>query len=194
MDGSPGCIVERDTASDWVRGSLAQGSSLAMLMSRRLQMLTSARLLVHHAGGAVVLNDHGRSISSADTDAMAHQLFARVGAEAVKTLIVEDDLARRGDSSVEADVVFVEDRVLRWTGLGDAASAGALLRRGSSGYPLNAFVSREPADVLGLVPGHTLTKDEQARVVDTTELVLVSVYDAEAYLVLMTPVLEALVT
>jgi hypothetical protein len=192
-DGSSGFTVERDAASDWVRGSLAQGSSLAMLMSQRLGSLLGARLLAPDTARQLVLDDRGRGIRSSDADVIAQRFLARVGPEVVKTLIVEDDLARRGDASVGRDVAFVEDRILRWTSLDDTASAGALLRKGSSGYPLNAFGCRAPATALGLGPGHTLTAVEQARVVDATELIVVSVYDAEAYLMLMTRALEALV-
>jgi len=43
-----------------------------------------------------------------------------------------------------------------------------------------------------LSPGNTLAAAEQRRIVDSTAFIVVSVYDAEAYLVLMSRDLERL--
>jgi hypothetical protein len=187
-----GCPVEQVAAFEWVRRSLEQGSSLAMLMSQHLGSLTFARLLVPAVGGQFILDDRGRGIPQRDSDAIVRALFQCLGPDVLKSLIVEDDLARRGDPSLGSDVAFVDDRALRWCDMDDAVAAGALLREGSSGYPLNSFGCRASPAELGLAGGRTLVDVDKERIIDSTELVIVSVYDAEAYLVLMKPVVEAL--
>jgi hypothetical protein len=113
-----------------------------MMMTRRIESFSLAWLLVPDPATAapLVLDDSGRGIQSKDADATTQRVLQCLGRDVVKTVIVEDDLARRGDVIAGADVAFVEDRVLRWTALdNDAAGAVALMRSGSSGYPLNAF-------------------------------------------------------
>lgn len=193
--GSP---VSAELGADWVRGSLAQGSGMAELMTRRLGKLGSAVLLSPSAPGAAPitsLDDLGRGIRPSDADQIARRLLQSFGAAGVKTLVVEDDLARRGDPGVGLDVAFVGDRVVRWADLGAGAEAAAvLLRAGASGYPLNAFACWPPPAELGLKVGAPLTESQQAALVESTCAVITSVYDAETYLVLMSHDLEAAVT
>jgi hypothetical protein len=190
MNSPFGREVEQEAAADWVRGSFAQGSSLAMLMSQRLGALPNAILLAPgRPPGPVILDDYSRGVRTGEADRAAQRLLELLGLETVKTLIVEDENARPGArhlGKLGPNVGFVEDRVFRWTDLNDGAlPAATLLRKGSSGYPLNAFGCWAPAEDLGLSPGHTLSVTEQLGIVDATVLVIVSLYDGEAYLALV---------
>jgi hypothetical protein len=186
-----GIAIDAEAAADWVRGSLAQGSFLAMLMTTRLASLSSARLLVPStdAGEVGKLDDDGRGIRQSDVALVARRVLEHITGR-LETLIVESDVARRGDRHLSPDVAFVEDRVLRWTDLADVDEAVVLLRRGASGYPLNAYGCVDPAGDLGLRAGQTLDGDDLARVCASTCLVVVSVYDGEAFVALLNPDLE----
>jgi hypothetical protein len=140
------------------------------------------------------LDDHGRGIRSSEADQIAKRVlecFAQVG---VRTLVVEDDLARRGDRAIGADVAFVGDRVIRWADLEvGSVAAVRLLGTGASGYPLNAYTCWLAPIELGLEYGETLDVSQQAFLVDSICAVITSVYDAEAYLMLMSDDLKACV-
>jgi hypothetical protein len=194
MTEYPGLPLSIAEAVDWVRESLAQGSALAMLMAERLGLFSSARLLVPEAGKqqwTFLPGEHGRGYRSRDIDLLAGQFLRSLACFDLQTLLVEDDLARKGDPNLAA-VAYVEDRVLRWIELGpDPARAVALLRGGSSGYPLNAFVCRRSPTQLRLRPGRQLDAEQQASIVESTEVTIVSVYDAEAYVALLSPGVRA---
>jgi hypothetical protein len=164
------------------------------MMTRRLAGLKSARLLAPQMPGVASmasLDDHGRGIRSIDADQIAERVFESFTEVGVRTLVVEDDLARWGDRGLGANVAFVGDRVIRWIDLEVGAVAAArLLRSGSSGYPLNAFASWLAPVELGLEAGKTLDESQQAALVDSTCAVITSVYDAESYLLLMSHDLE----
>lgn len=185
-----GTEVDADEATDWVRGSLAQGSALAMSMTQRLDSLPSVLLVAPEAceHGLPRLDDHGRGIKMGDADLTAARLLAVLARERPTVLLVEDDLARRGDPNLDRGVAFVEDRVVRWSDIADDGDqAVALLRSGSSGYPLNAFVCHASAGQLRLEPGSKIDNEGQALIVESVQAVLVSVYDAEAFVALVAP-------
>lgn len=193
MTAALGQRVETERAFDWVRGSLAQGSDLAGLISARLSTLSKALLLVEPSrvqGPGPILDDSGRGIPSSEADEVAKRLLATAARKAKLTLVVEDDLARQGDPHL-GQAVFVGARVLRWEEVDDqATSAVTLLRRGASGYPLNAYVCQGTAPDLGLTADLELSTMQQQRLVDAVLGVLVSVWDAEAFVAVLSPTLS----
>jgi hypothetical protein len=190
MTAPIGLMVETERALDWVRGSLAQGSGLATFVRANLATLTVAVLLVEPARAAQVepgLDDNGRGLRSSEADDVARRLLASAASTGKLTLIVEDDLGRRGDPRVER-AAFVGDRVLRWEEVGDdVSSAATLLRKGSSGYPLNAYLCSGAAADLGLAPEVELSRVLQQRLAETVIGVIVSVWDAEAFVGVLSP-------
>jgi hypothetical protein len=186
-----GRLLDRESVIDWVRGSLAQGSTLSMLMSERLTSLPVALLVAPSVMAhreTPRLDEHGRGYSAAETDRRAAALLDGVRARGARLLVVEDDLARRGDLALEGNFAFVDDRVVRWAELDDgAAAAVALMRSGSSGYPLNAFASNLSARELGLMPRSQLQPANLSAMVESAAVILASVYDAEAYVALLSP-------
>ena len=193
MTAALGQRVEPEGAFSWVRGSLAQGSDLARLIGARLSTLTKALLLVEPSrvqGHGPILDDSGRGIPSSEADEVAKRLLASAARTAKLTLVVEDDVARKGDPHL-GRAAFVGTRVLRWEEVDDqAASAVTLLRRGAFGYPLNAYVCQGTATDLGLSADSQLSPVLQERIADAVLGVLVSVWDAEAFVAVVSPALS----
>lgn len=156
-----------------------------MLVTTRLPDLPVGIVIGPPSTGQQALDDLGRGMRSVDADAIVQQAVESMARAGAGTLVVEDDLARRGDSGLPVDVAFVGDRVLRWAALNDEpAVAARLLRTGSSGYPLNAFVCRpDPAD-LPLVAGTALNELDIAVLAEATCAVITAVYDAESFVIL----------
>lgn len=192
MTAALGQRVEPERALDWVRGSLAQGSDLARLIGARLSTLSKALLLVEPSrvqGPGPILDDSGRGIPSSEADEVAKRLLATAARKAKLTLLVEDDMARQGDPHL-GRVAFVGARVLRWAEVDDqVTSAVTLLRGGASGYPLNAYVCQGTALDLGLSADLQLSPTQQERLADLVLGVLVSVWDAEAFVAVISSTL-----
>jgi hypothetical protein len=184
-----GVPIAADEAMDWARGSLAQGSTLAMSMTQRLESFRWAWLVAppdaeHQAPPR--LDELGHGIKTSAADLLGARLLPYLTRAGLRVLLVEDDLARRGDPNLGCDVAFVGERVVRWSeAAGGPARAVALLRSGSSGYPLNAFLCRASAKQLGLEPGIQIDAEVQELIVESAEAVIVSVYDAEAFVALV---------
>jgi len=191
---STGLPIDSESAREWARRSLAGGSGLAQAVACRLAGFRAARVLTSPdrlENQAVVLDDTGWRIPTSVADDIASRLLGKLGRACVSTLVVEDDLARRGDPHV-GGAAFAGDRVLRWEELDrDGGSAARLLRRGASGYPLNAFVCCGAAEDLGLGSGRELTAVEQENLAGSACVVIVSVWDAESYVALLSPEADA---
>ncbi|NJI58284.1 hypothetical protein HCX50_02445 [Microbacterium oxydans] len=120
-----------------------------------------------------------------DADSVLRRIFRGLPAVSDGILIVDDDLSRRGDAGLDG-VSFVDDRVIRWEGLqSPPEDLTRLIRRGASGYPLNAFTS-------GNRQGHTLrpsvgslSDSDVLLLASEVQVVIHSVYDAESFLLLV---------
>lgn len=123
-------------------------------------------------------------MGSFDADADVVRYFEANRALGFCTLLVKDDMARRGDPYLPRDIAFVDDRVLHWTEIGPGArSATQLVRNGSTGHPLNAFVSRRPpADMKSLLGRQIDSLLE--RICADICTVMVSVFDGESFVVM----------
>jgi hypothetical protein len=101
-------------------------------------------------------------------------------------LYVEDDLRRPGDPAIsngQAGLIFLRDQVVHWCELAkdNVSEVGTFLRKGSSGFPLNAFVAQFPMRYLrheGLSESELL-----ATITDSVVAVVVAAYDAESFLI-----------
>jgi hypothetical protein len=185
----PGRPLALEEAASWVHESLTQGSALAAAVGERLEQFSSAWLLVpEHAdvrGGRL---DQSCGLRIGEADVLARQLLTRLARTGHHTLVVEDELARKGDPHLDPDISFVGDRVVRWTEIDEhAEQATTLLRSGSSGYPLNAFVCRCSAPTLHLTTGSDLSAESRGNIIASTKAVIASVYDGEAFVVLLAP-------
>ena len=102
----------------------------------------------------------------------------------VNLLLVEDDLRLRTDPHLWGNAIFFGDAVVRWLDLLESATdVPEFLRRGASGYPLNAFLLRATSGSLGLSPGRRLDADAAEAIAERVCGIIVAAYDAEAYLV-----------
>ncbi|MCL2471515.1 MAG: hypothetical protein FWF25_07225 [Propionibacteriaceae bacterium] len=175
-----------DKAWAWVLKSLLQGSVLSTLLVERLEALPRAFLL-GTAGSEDFPFSYALGLKEADVDSLAVRAFTNTAMCGGGSLIVESDFARKGDQCLAPDVAFVDDRVIRWTGLdGGGVEPVHLLRTGAAGYPLNAFVSALPVSELPLTPGTDLTRQEVEILAESVCAVIVAVFDAESFLFLTT--------
>src|SRR5690606_359093 len=115
-------------------------------------------------------------------DGLLVGFFARWTSQGAAILLVDDDVSRVGDGGFGDDAVFVDDRVLRWVDLRtEPARLIDLMRRGASGYPLNAFACTEGARPILDRPRVWLTSSEVAELSHAVTVIVNAVYDAESY-------------
>ncbi|WEK61155.1 MAG: hypothetical protein P0Y60_17920 [Candidatus Microbacterium colombiense] len=99
-------------------------------------------------------------------------------------LVVDDDLARRGDPGLDR-ASFIDDRVIRWGDLhSEPRDLTGLIRTGASGYPLNAFVCGSGDRQAFRPPVGPLSESEVALLARQVQVVIHSIYDAESFLLL----------
>jgi hypothetical protein len=82
--------------------------------------------------------------------------------------------------------IFVGDRVLRWERLTTRPAARQHCYGGSSGDPLSLPVLGAPAD-LGLIAEAELSPILQERLAEAVIAVIVSLWDAEAFVAVLPP-------
>lgn len=131
--------------------------------------------------------DFGRGIKSANADEEM-RIFLVEAKNTIKAnlLIVENELARRGDPNLLRPFVLIGDRVANWTVLDDeAGSAIDLMRRASSGYPLNALLCSFPEGSNELIGQCEIEYDHIPHIVQSVKAIIVNVFDAETYLILL---------
>ncbi len=92
-----------------------------MRVARRLSDLSQAIVIGTPLGDNQVLDGHGRGISQFDADVVLDRVVDALALTGATTLVVEDDLARRGDPGLYGQVAFVRGRVLRWADLSGLA-------------------------------------------------------------------------
>ena len=184
-----GYPISAEAAQDWVRESLAQGSDLAALVSTHLPAFTTAVILTDCArvpSCDVALDNIGRGMNLSEAHFLFRRLLGDVARGRELTLIVEHESARRGDPNL-GRVAFIGDRVIRWVNVGEEAQDAVELLHWSSGYPLNAYLCRGDACELGLQSGAELSSIVQDGLARSVVGVVVTVWDAEAFVVVLSP-------
>ena len=131
--------------------------------------------------GTTAEYSRGKGLGSRNSSEVIARYFDSM--EPGSLLVVEDDLARRGDPSVLGAAAYVGDRVLRWRAIDDGRRAEELLREGSSGYPLNAFVIAENVGSSILSANAAISSQQVAQLARSVSIVIAAAFDGEAYLV-----------
>lgn len=102
-------------------------------------------------------------------------------------VVVEDDLRVTSDPIVgrkAEPLAPIGNHVLHWCELRHGGKACArVISTGSSGYPLNAFVSSSTAAKLSLVDRQQTVEDLPRRIVENLVAVVVAAFDAESFLI-----------
>jgi hypothetical protein len=111
-----------------------------------------------------------------------------MAARGARCLVVEDWLARPSDPglrSSEIPVAFLGESVFAWCELPSASGPAlpTMVIRAGGAYPTNAFVVSASASELGLSDGQEVPADFPQAVAASVMAVVVSIYDAETYLV-----------
>ncbi|MDF2559839.1 MAG: hypothetical protein K0R99_1285 [Microbacterium sp.] len=175
--------LEQSTA--WSRDSLDQGSLLCRLVAERLEgPEVSAFAIARHDRDDSESGDFSHSAGIADADRTLTEVIRQLATEFSGILVVDDDLARRGDPGLEG-ASFVDDRVVRHADLASEPEVlTRLLRMGASGYPLNAFLCS------GMVRGApspstgSLADSEVAALTAAVRIIVHAIHDAESFLLL----------
>lgn len=190
MSQSPhpsGAPLDPAAARPWVQQSLSDGAQLSHAVAAHIERFVVATLLAPAGYSDGHLDDMGRGIPGPETDAVA-LAYLRTRVPGSGCLLVEDDLARPGDPGLaehQGAYGVVEGRILRWADLDGADEQLAwTLRAGSSRFPLNAFLIPVSASQAGLIRGAEVADGLVARIASQVVAVIVSVFDAEAYVAL----------
>ncbi|HEY6741703.1 MAG TPA: hypothetical protein VI110_05030 [Lapillicoccus sp.] len=190
MSESPhpaGAPLDAAAARPWVQRSLARGALLSHAVASDIERFVVATLLAPVGYGDRVLDDVGRGIRAEEADATALAYLTTRGPGG-GCLVVEDDLARPVDPGLgdhPGHYSVVDGRILRWADLeGAREHLSWTLRAGSSRFPLNAFVLPVSASRAGLMPGAEVGDAVVAAIARQVVAVIVSVFDAEAYVAL----------
>jgi hypothetical protein len=186
--------IDKAVALDWLRYSLGQGdvispAVLTIIAEHDGQAYTLASETVDPArltkpsDGWVIEPGAGSS-----RDAALAQVIETLAARGAACVVVEDCLSLKRDPKPSLDglllTAFVGERVIHWAGLDGGTDAAILtLHRGSGKYPLNAFVTSESAEALGLVDGADLDPGIAGPVVGSLLAVIVAAYDAETFII-----------
>lgn len=184
--------IDQVVALEWLRYSLSQGSVISPVALRVLQerkghtyslvpdTVDTARLARPSEGGVLDACSASKALLA------VLEAFAARGA---KCLIVEDEVRRRKDPTRSAHgklaTAFVGERVIHWSSFADVSADSMLqvLRLGSHGYPLNAFVTSAAENELGLTIGADLDPNVGHAVINALMAVIVAAYDAETYMI-----------
>ncbi len=185
--------IDQTVALAWLRCSLGQGELVSSATVKFIEAheghaytlapeaIAPARLAKPHDGGVIVPG------TGSPLEALVRELetLAQRGAACV---VVEDELRLKRDPKPSLDgmlqTAFVGEKVIHWADIADGMEEVSItVRRGSHGYPLNAFVTSASARELGLVDGMDLDADIAGAVVGSLVAVIVAAYDDETYII-----------
>jgi hypothetical protein len=170
----------------WANACLEQGSALSQLLIPQLAEFDFARALVASAVFTKPVDfSKSAQIDSVKANSVAREYFRSITRSRKSLLVVEDDLARRGDSSLIGEFAFVGDHVVRWRQLDkDEDASIRLLRQGSSGFPTVAFVVTGLAEDFGLLAGASFDFAGEEKLAKSADAMIFAAFDAEAFLVM----------
>jgi hypothetical protein len=167
------------------RLALTRGSVAAGLIVREIDSFATCWLIdpTVHRDADSFLDDSfvGRS-SQPDTDACLGTFVGTL--PGVRTVLVEDEIAVRGDS-LSGDFACIDHRVVRWADVSDGLlEASRLLRPGGGGVPLCGYLSTSSPTELALSPGSALSAPHVAMLVASIVAVMVPVCETQAQVAL----------
>ena len=181
-----GVLVDSQLAEEWVKHNLKNSSPISKLVGERLGAgglsIVFTDELIQYVGTPDL--EHGIGLSRTRSLEVAKRFFVSTFRASGVILMIEDDLRRPNTDFPEFESFDLAGHVLRWLSLdGNIELAMSLLKRGSSDYPLNAFVfEMEMTDFQEAVENSE--DDELAdRISRCAKYVIVSAFDGESYLV-----------
>jgi hypothetical protein len=176
-------------AISWLRSSLAQGFQISEAIAATTPFENGQiRVIAPVEATALPPLNQGGLLSQEEANDAMSGVLAELTASGAACLVIEDALGRYGDPAVLASTLgtaWLDNRVLHWhpLDLSTTSSATNALRTGSSGYPLNAFVTTRTADALGLIDHTALEESGIDKICEALIAVIVSAFDAESFLI-----------
>lgn len=176
-------------AVSWLRSSLAQGCQISEAVTAATSFEDGQiRVIAPVETMTLPPLDHGGLLSQREADDAMSSVLAELAKSGAACLVIEDALRRYGDPAVLAsalDTAWLGNRVIHWHPLDPSTTSSATnaLRIGSSGYPLNAFVTTKTAADLGLFDNTAMDPPVIEKICETLVAVIVSVFDAESFLI-----------
>jgi hypothetical protein len=128
-----------------------------------------------------VLDDRSHGIAREDSDRILTSFIDDLVDRGADRLLVESDLARKGDIALPRPRAFVDDRVVSWTEREDMSDALVTLRGAWSGDYLNAFLCRLGVSAQLLNDDKELSEADTPVIADSVLAIVVSVFDSEAF-------------
>ena len=182
-----GIDIDVDTAREWTRSSLLRSDSeVAAVLVKRLGSFCTAKVLadVSYQKDVGNLSNVGRGLTGSRE--VARNFLKQLAADAPRTLLVENELGRRGDPGMESRSVFMNGVPASWSELNRYGNVDpvSVITGTSSGWPLNAYVLAGPPSKYQLTLGGDLAGSEQEKVAKDTVTILSSAFDGEAFLAL----------
>ncbi|HEV3320795.1 MAG TPA: hypothetical protein VG147_01235 [Solirubrobacteraceae bacterium] len=184
--------LEQAAALPWLRHSLGQGEVFSPATLETIERCDGRSYAILPGDLKPKLNLDFDGILGLD-GGPANRAMAKVLEDAstrdAGCVVIEDEMSEKGDPNPSWGgrllTAFVGRNVIHWAGLGpDGGDAAvAALNAGSTGYPLNAFVTSSSADELGLVDGAELDSDVVSAVVNSMVAVIVGAYDGVSFVI-----------
>jgi hypothetical protein len=175
-----------ETARQWVGASLAGGGELSAHIVVRLDDFVAGAVMVPPSllPAPLEFDNVGGRVAATTTEQVTARWFADLATRRT-TLLVEDDLGRPGDPRA-GEAAVLGTTLIRWMPLtpGGGAAAARLLRTGSSGYPLNAFLCAGDSADWDLSPAAAVAPRHQKQIALATVGIVTTVWDAECFLAL----------
>ena len=182
-----GFRVDRDSARLWVVASLNRGHAVSRLLPQRVAARPGDATLLAERDpqpGAVRTYRYRHGLNFSARDAAVAAFITDRTTSGEWTLVIEEDILQPDDCDLGEAVMYWRDRVLRWVDLSSTrcTDPAAELRRGASGYPLNAFLCSGSPTQLRLRNNAEASDELCDELAAGTAAVIVSAYDDHAYL------------
>ncbi|WP_223622727.1 hypothetical protein [Microbacterium sp. EST19A] len=178
--------IPRDKGVNWSRESLDLGSRFSRQVAARFEgEQVRAYAILPRDRESIDVADFSHSAQIGEADLLLGRFLQSLAAAFDGILVVDDDLARRGDPRLEG-VSYVDDRVIRWVDLQSApGDLTRLVRTGASGYPLNAFVCANTGGHAFHPPAGPLSEPDVVLLAGEVRMVIHSIFDTESFLLLV---------
>ncbi len=184
---------EDPAAREWIRTSLERGHELSRFALERFDLSTGTVLCMVPSANPPPFGFRGTLDTSYDCSPDLVEAVSMLAARGAVALVVEDELARRGDQflgdNAPPDTLvpyyLADDHILWGIDLEQlkAPETVELISWASAGWPTNAFFVGAKTRSVRLVEGGEISNRELGALSNAITGILVAAFDAESYVV-----------